>query len=148
MAKNKNKNPHQKNTVIVSKTPSGANKANDIPNILFKWKTDEADHDGDFGWNKVAMDKLFDDIIPKLQEFESMHWMEVENNRNHFISTDNISKEAKDRLASINREDEDTLFSLHLNGKERIWGIRENNVLKLLWWDPEHKVCPCTLKHT
>lgn len=83
-------------------------------------------------------------ILGILQRFETMTWDEIVGSRNHQISPDKLIKEANDELTKLNQDDIEieTLFSLHINGKERIWGIRDRNTLKLLWWDPEHKVCP------
>lgn len=38
------------------------------------------------------------------------------------------------------------LFSLHIDGKTRIYGIRDGRALKLLWYDPDHTVYPMTKK--
>jgi hypothetical protein len=144
----KDKKPNRTIDPLSNKQPSGKNKVDNIPNLCFKWKTNDADHDGDFGWNNIDVNKLFAYIIPKLQEFESMLWSDIEGHRNHFIPINDICKEAKDRLTVVGKEDEESLFSLSLSGKERIWGVRESNILKLLWWDPKHKVCPSNKKHT
>jgi hypothetical protein len=53
-----------------------------------------------------------------------------------------ICEEAKSRLNAIRLEDTDALFSLRLSGPERIWGILDNSVLLLLWWDPFHLIYP------
>jgi len=39
----------------------------------------------------------------------------------------------------------DALVSLRLSGKERVWGILQENALLLLWWDPGHEICPSIL---
>lgn len=49
---------------------------------------------------------------------------------------------------SIGLDDQDALVSLGLTGRERIWGFIANGVMNLLWWDPNHEVCPSLLKHT
>jgi len=43
---------------------------------------------------------------------------------------------------------DDALYSLRLSGKLRLWGVRDRSVLQLLWYDPEHQVCPSPLKNT
>lgn len=35
-----------------------------------------------------------------------------------------------------------------ITAKERVWGLLVEDVFYLLWWDPEHEVCPSHLKHT
>ena len=34
------------------------------------------------------------------------------------------------------------LFSVRLTGRIRLWGLRDVSILRVLWWDPEHTVCP------
>jgi len=54
---------------------------------------------------------------------------------NHFVPVDQLCKEARDRLAELRLDEVDGLTSLRLSGTERVWGIREYNVLMILWWD-------------
>ena len=84
----------------------------------------------------------------KLKSFEAMTWGEILNRNNHLVPVDSLSKAAYDRLCALHLDDLEELLSLRLSGKERIWGILEHNVVTLLWWDPEHLVCPSKLKHT
>jgi hypothetical protein len=58
------------------------------------------------------------------------------------IGRGSIIGEAQRRLVAIAQDDIDDLFSLHLGGKPRVWGVRDGSVLRLLWWDPEHEICP------
>jgi hypothetical protein len=79
-----------------------------------------------------------------------MTWQEIlsatggrsHGNNSHNISVSELIKEARDRLAEINLDDVDELFSLRLEGKIRIWGMLDNDVLKILWYDPKHEICP------
>jgi len=59
-----------------------------------------------------------------------------------------IIKDAQKRLEELKLDDVDQLYSLRLNGRERLWGIRSNDKFSILWWDPEHQICPAPLKHT
>ena len=81
-------------------------------------------------------------VIDGLRPFESMTWGEISGPRNHFIPRGDIIGDAQRRLEDIKQDDVDDLYSLHLNGKRRIWGIRDGSILRLLWWDPDHKICP------
>jgi hypothetical protein len=38
-------------------------------------------------------------------------------------------------------------FSLRINSPARVWGIRDEYVLRVLWRDPRHEVCPSKKKH-
>lgn len=122
-----------------------------MPNVTtqpFRWRTDEVEHDGPFGWHTIGLPLLFCDVIPKLQNFETMKWAEIEGGSSHFVDTDQLCDEAKTRLQEINKDYLDRLFSLRLTGTQRIWGYRELATFKILWWDPEHQVCPSPKKHT
>jgi hypothetical protein len=101
-----------------------------------------------WGWDKIDKDLFFKEIVPKLQNFESMTWGEILNRQNHEIDISEICPEARKRLSALNLDDYDKLISLRLTGPQRVWGIRNKDILKLLWWDPEHKVYPSFKKHT
>jgi len=45
-------------------------------------------------------------------------------------------------LAEIHQDDIDELFSLRLSSKECLWGILDNHILKILWWNMNHEVWP------
>lgn len=91
-------------------------------------------------------------IIPQtLANYESMNWREILQNRNsgcHSIPASKLCSSAQERLAELRQDDTDDLISLRKAGKERIWGIKDRDVLKILWWDPNHEVYPVELKHT
>jgi len=102
-------------------------------------------------WGVKAMNQDWEiEILPKLRDFESMTWQEIlsasggrtRGNNSHSITVNKLSEDAKKRLEEINLDDVDSLFSLRLTGKRRLYGIREGRVLKLIWYDPEHKICP------
>lgn len=78
-----------------------------------------------------------------------MTWSEVEGaTGSHFVSVASFAKPARERLPQIELDDVDELFSLRHGGRQRIWGVREMAILKVVWWDPEHAVCPSAKKHT
>ena len=99
-----------------------------------------------FGWHEIEKNKL-GEIRNKLADFESMTWHEILGKNSHLIPVSGICKAARDRLELLKQDDIDELLSLRLSGKQRIWGILEDQALKVLWWDPEHLVCPSSKKH-
>jgi hypothetical protein len=111
------------------------------------WRLSLMDFDGPFGW-QVLTGELAKTIHAKLSNFEGMTWTEIERSGSHNVAKAKLAKQARDRLAKLKQDDVDELFSLRLSGKERIWGIRERSVLRLLWWDPQHEVCPSAKKAT
>ncbi|MEM7583554.1 MAG: hypothetical protein AAF560_09265 [Acidobacteriota bacterium] len=91
------------------------------------------------------------EVSAKLKNFEMMTWSEIlvaGKKRNHSIPLEDLSKPARDRLVEIKLDDRDALISLRLSGLERIWGFLEDGTFYLVWWDPEHRVCPSYKKHT
>ena len=77
-----------------------------------------------------------------------MFWKDILRRGNHEVPVANIITNAQKRLAGLNLDDTETLVSLRLTGRQRIWGIRVANILRVLWWDPEHQVYPSELKYT
>ncbi|MEL6899611.1 MAG: hypothetical protein AAFP07_01565 [Cyanobacteria bacterium J06606_4] len=103
-----------------------------------------------YGWHETDAVTL-KRIREKLGDFESMTWNQIlvdGKKRHHSIRIDQIAKPALKRLREIEQDDIDRLVSLSLSGKQRVWGILEEGVLRLLWWDPNHKICPSHKKHT
>ncbi|MEO5370726.1 MAG: hypothetical protein H7833_11710 [Magnetococcus sp. DMHC-1] len=113
------------------------------------WQLRHMDMDGPFGWRVLQGKNVFwDDIFPKLKNFEAMTWQEIAGDRHHAIQVDQLSSQAQRRLAELNLDDIDEVFSLALGGRERIVGIRERSRFLVLWWDPDHQVCFSHKKHT
>jgi hypothetical protein len=112
------------------------------------WQLHSIDFDGTWGWETVTKEVIMQDIWPKLRDFESMFWRDIFGRNNHEIPVYTISKEAQRRLVDLKHIDLENIVSLRLTGTQRIWGIRNGNILRILWWDPDHTVCPSHLKHT
>jgi hypothetical protein len=144
------KKPKRKENPTVKKQPYERNHPPDSSSQGPAWKFALFDPEGPFGdgHDKLAKSNVIDDILPSLRNFESMSWIEIMQAGSHSISCDKLCKEAKDRLEARSLDDNDEVFSLRLSGKKRIFGIRQNQYLQILWWDPEHEVCPAQLKHT
>lgn len=109
------------------------------------WGIAVFDHEGP--WGRELCDKdaaIWEEILPKLKSYESMTWGEIYKNKdyNHSVSVSNLIKKARDRLVTLNLDDQEQLFRFRLKGKSRVWGIRQGRVFLLLWWDPEHEICP------
>jgi hypothetical protein len=87
-------------------------------------------------------------ILDKLKSFENSTWPEIERHGSHTVGVHKIIREAQRRLYDLKLDDTDELYSLRLTGTERLWGLRQNDVFSLLWWDPNHEICPSELRHT
>ena len=103
-----------------------------------------------FGWHNLTESDILE-VRKKLSDFESMTWNQilvVDRDRNHLVSVDRICKDAYRRLEDTKQDDVGEVLSLRLAGIERVCGILEHNVVKLLWWDPFHQICPSLKKYT
>lgn len=111
------------------------------------WSFEVLDIKGQWGWdNDEVKSQLWTEIVPKLQNFETMTWAEISQvaggrrrgNNHHHVGVEDLTREAQKRLSEINQDDVDGIFPFRLAGRKRIYGIREGRVLKLLWYDPFH----------
>lgn len=146
----KKKRPKIKETPSPSRTP----KTGVDPDRFYQqkpaWRISKMVMNDVYGWEILDVQKLIV-IKDKLSSFESMTWSEIliqGKKFHHLVKVDDLSAQAQDYLTRIALDDVDELVSLRLSGKERIWGILDEGILNLLWWDPEHQVCPSLKKHT
>lgn len=119
-----------------------------VHSMNFQWRVDAIDLEGDWGWRRATIEELFKKIIPKLHQFETITWGELEGGNHHFVGWDQLCRAAQKRLEELGREDISELFSLRMDSSARIWGQRDVSRLNLLWWDPDHQVCPSHMRHT
>lgn len=122
---------------------------------LFKWSTELIDSGGKWALcASVFRNHWCKRILPKLVEYERKTWATIANDssgksrgtRNHHIAVSKLSKEARKRLKKIEMNDLDQLYSFRLGGKKRLFGVVHDDVFKLVWYDPEHEVCPSKRK--
>jgi hypothetical protein len=113
------------------------------------WRFHKIDWSGPWGWHKLEANK-WQEILTKLGHFETRTWTDIKSDgNNHIVNIQNSpNPEVLKRLAEIHQDDIDELFSLRFSGKERLWGILDNHILKILWWDTNHEVWPSKKKHT
>ena len=114
------------------------------------WRFGWMDHDGIWSWNQVDAAKHLE-IQQKLGHWEDKTWAQIlseDPSAQHTVEVSALIKEAQNRLVEKKLEDCDTLFRFRLTGTERLWGARMENIFYLLWWDPDHEVCPSVKKHT
>lgn len=115
------------------------------------WKTQAMDMDDEWSWKKVSYNDICEKILPRLKSFETMSWNDIINqsHREHkFMDVEKLSLKAQKRLEKLRLFDVDMLFSFRLMGQPRLWGIVQENVFNMLWWDPLHTVYPTKKKHT
>lgn len=102
-----------------------------------------------WGWNLIEGGDLHR-IRERLGHYETMTFREILNKDRtgcHDVEVFRMIPGAQKRAAQM-APGRESLFSLRINGQERVWGIREGHIIHLLWWDPRHEVCPSTLQGT
>jgi hypothetical protein len=112
------------------------------------WRFSSCDKEGDFAWTNLMHGSQYKNVIERLHEFEKMKWDQIIFTRSHPIALNKCIKEARKRLSDIEQDDIDELMSFRITGKERVWCIRDMNIMRVLWWDPKHAICPSEKKHT
>ena len=114
----------------------------------------DLDHDC---WGLCCEDNLLDiqSVILKLVSLEGQTWGQIlttpkgkgTGTKNHLIARNDIVKPAQSRLAEKNIW-YDELYSIRINGNDRIWGVIQDGVFSIIWYDPKHEICPSLKKHT
>jgi hypothetical protein len=112
------------------------------------WRFTLADRNGPFAWPNLSEPSEYKVAVEHLHQFEQMDAGAIERSGSHFIEIDALSKEAKNRLIEIKLDDLDGLFSFRIQGKPRIFCRTDNGYMDVLWWDPEHQVCPSAKRNT
>ena len=112
------------------------------------WKVARIDDDSPWGWNQITCPDFLRNIWDKMHNFETMTWGEILGRHHHAIAVKDIIEPAQNRLAQLGHDDQSELVSFRLSNTERIWAIRSGAEAFLLWWDPDHKICPSQLRYT
>jgi len=112
-----------------------------------EFRAEQMDRGGPWRWDHFNPSQI-QEVFQKIFESQKLTWQDFRNNGSHLVDRKDLCSEAQKRLTQLQKEDLDQLFSLRLTGRRRIWGIKEGNILWLLWWDPNHEVCPSPKKNT
>lgn len=99
-------------------------------------------------WSVSNVNNIYSTIIEKLKNYEGMKWSEIikatggrtHGNNNHFESISSLIPEAQKRWKELNLEEYDSVFSLRLSGKQRLYGILIDGTFKIVWFDPVHEI--------
>jgi hypothetical protein len=108
------------------------------------WRIGQIELVDRFGWHTLSREKLLE-IRDHLASFESMSWNEISVRSKYFhhsIPVQDIIPRAQKRLVEMGLHMLDELFRFRLANLERVWGYRDRGVMQLLWWDPDHEICP------
>ena len=129
---------------MAKKQPFAASDPNTFYQSHPAWRVGKMEMVDPFGWHNMDGRKL-SELRQKLGNFESMTWAEIlikAKKQHHAIPKKDLCKPARDRLIAIQEDDVDDLVRLRLSNLERVWGILDGDVFRVLWWDPYHLICP------
>lgn len=102
------------------------------------------------GWIHLRQEHL-DTLLPRFRDWEKMTWGQILSEgkkQNHPVDVANLIPEAQERLKHLKLDDHEQLTSLRVNARARVYGILDREVFLILWWDPDHQICPAPPKHT
>jgi hypothetical protein len=103
------------------------------------------------GWLHLRQGEV-DNLLARFRQWETMTWGEIlaegGRKRNHRIYVSKCCTASRERLSYLHLDDHEELLSLAVSGQARVIGILDRATFQILWWDPEHKVCPSTMRHT
>jgi hypothetical protein len=97
-----------------------------------------------YGWHAVSREEI-GQIHARLATLERSTWREIltpsmGRSKHHYMPVDEICEPARRQLEEKRLDDTDSLVSLRIGKKERVWGILQQGSLLLLWWDPNHLI--------
>lgn len=142
----RNKKKPKKNkdiNVSTSKEPKGQPSTSDKNHIRWCFEFFDNKHWHDDTYSHES----FYNIAKKLRSYQGLTWGDIKK-KDHPVKISDIIKEAQDELIHLKQDDADQLWRLELTGLQRLWGIRFQDIFRVLWWDPQHKICPSFKKHT
>lgn len=148
-ARDTRKKPGKKRSPSPDKTPRTLEKPSSDGERI-SWHLGSFDFDGPWGKRQISSDFFQKELLPKIANIETMTWAQIKAKKknNHSIGLEKLIKDARDRLKEIGQDDVDELFSLRLSDDQRLFGIQDRHIFKVLWWDPKHQICPSGKKHT
>jgi hypothetical protein len=141
------KKPKIASEPLLGKTPSiGALKPGAYLESKPAWRFGRLRVAEPHGWRVLSREQMLT-VIDRLKSFESMSWKEIEGRQNHWIQGSELIRSAQNCLEE-DWQGADQVFSLRIDGATRIFGIIDQQVFYLLWYDPEHLIVPSIKKHT
>lgn len=148
-----------KKSVKKKEVPPKGTVIKEDPNAFYKktpaWKFYKCDNDCWSLTSETAKVDFWNEILPFFKNQENRTWQDIlitDNNKNHEIIVSKLNKCARDRLLDLRIEAE-SIISLRLQGKHRIYGYMEQSAFCILWYDIDHGdnntcVCRSYQRHT
>ncbi|MBA7683997.1 hypothetical protein ES703_92385 [subsurface metagenome] len=145
--RSKAKKPVLPSDISTPKIPTYLGKPN-IEDRHIAWRLSSADINGPFSCGQFNYND-YNRFWDRLRAFEKMNVSQFKAAQSfHGVPTTNISKKAKKRLQEILLDDIDIIYGFHITGSCRLWCMRHEYILSVLWWDRNHEVYPISKKHT
>jgi hypothetical protein len=117
-----------------------------VPESPMSWRFEHLDLEGTWGWKTLqdADSKSLHRELVALEKF-TRRKLQVED-KLIAIPSEDLCDEAQQRLIALKLEEWEELWQLVLRSggrkKWRAWGRADGTHFYLLWWDPNHTVCP------
>lgn len=145
MPKSKNKQVKSKFQPTPRKSVQIAEDVDSYSRQKFKWRVIEKyiDYDDeDWGWSQVEIRKFFQEILPRLHNYETMTWNDIFSRSScHCWEIGEIPQRAQRKLRE-KYPDHDTFHQIDMEQPCRLLGVRDRQILYLVWYDPNHTICP------
>lgn len=117
----------------------------DHPVWSFKWMDNDYEK-----WGLSHSSDLLNDVICKLKDNEGMTWGEIikaaggrsSGTNSHFENVSELIPEAQKRWRELRHDEYDRVFSLRLKSLHRLYGILEDGVFYIVWYDQNHEIYP------
>ena len=144
------KKPRAAVLVHPEKRPRVATEPRSIMDMQPAWRLSNMRMKSPFGWDAITRSDM-EQVVGHLKGLESMAWSEIlvgAKKQNHHCDVDGMCKRARECLEDDWQGGVDELLTMRLSNKKRVWGVLEESIVYLLWWDPEHDVYPSLKKNT
>ncbi|MBF9327938.1 MULTISPECIES: hypothetical protein [Mycobacteroides] len=130
--------------------------AESTSDALFRWDVSLMDvgvsDDESCPWTWRLEPQELQELMQFLADCSCRKWAELEADRtggkerhkkHHDHPIADICREGRERFyQSVSDESHDKLFRLRYGGKQRLWGIRDRAIFRIVWADVHHKVYP------
>lgn len=113
----------------------------------------DSEHVG--GWHWQVDRGTIGMLVRFLTEMERLTWREIWDQRTHskngdsqkhkFIPVESLCDAAQRRLGELQLDEFEQMFRFRVGNMGRLWGVISEEtprVFYVIWWDPDHKVCP------
>jgi hypothetical protein len=152
------KQPRSAHENVQGRTARFSENPSSIMSMRFRFELfTDSDREGQWSWGQARNWCLSRrdagktcEMRSTLDEIGQLTWDEIfaqttggkkRRKKHHSQDVSSLCPEAIARWEQIGRGEEE-LFRFRTGNKKRIWGIRERELFKVIWWDTEHKIYP------